>query len=313
MKNTGYAHTPVLVNEVIQNLNIRPDGIYIDCTFGRGGHSKAILQCLGENGRLFAFDKDPDAISSADKEISTDKRFCLYRGSYTRLKEVAKNNNMMQQVDGILFDLGVSSPQLETAARGFSFLKAGPLDMRMDNSGGITAQEWLESASADEIAEILRKYGEERFARRIARAIVNFREENKIETTQQLAEIAARAIPVHEKDKHPATRTFQALRIFINSELDELENALAQTIEVLKVGGRLVVISFHSLEDRIVKRFMRDKSRGDDYPVDLPVPHSFMKPELKIIGKSIRPGMEEITLNPRARSAVLRTAEKIAA
>ncbi len=313
MNIAGYEHTPVLLNEVLHGLSIRPDGCYVDCTFGRGGHSKAILQNLQERGRLFAFDKDPDAVNAIDDLLLTDKRFTLLHGSYSMLKEVAAKNSMLHQVDGILLDLGVSSPQLDNADRGFSFKNDGPLDMRMDNSHGITAADWLNTAREKEIATVLKTYGEERFARRIAKEIVKKRIENKILTTRQLAELISKIVPIREKDKHPATRSFQAIRIFINRELDELKDALAQTIDVLATGGRLVVISFHSLEDRIVKRFMRDESRGDNFPPDLPVTTKLLKPGLKLVGKAIYPSPQEIALNPRARSAVLRIAERLAA
>jgi 16S rRNA (cytosine1402-N4)-methyltransferase len=313
MNITGYVHTPVLLNEVLQGLSIRPDGCYVDCTLGRGGHSKAILQNLQEHGRLIAFDKDPDAVNAIDDLLLTDKRFTFIHGSFDMLKEVVAKDNMLHQVDGILLDLGVSSPQLDNADRGFSFRNDGPLDMRMDYSHGFTAADWLNTAREKEIATVLKTYGEERFARRIAKEIVNTRTENKILTTLQLAELISRTVPIREKDKHPATRSFQAIRIFINQELQELKDVLAQTIEVLATGGRLVVISFHSLEDRIVKRFMRDESKGDNFPPDLPVSSALLKPRLNLVGKAIYPSQQEIALNPRARSAVLRIAERIAA
>jgi len=309
----GYEHTPVLLNEVLHGLNIRPNGCYIDCTFGRGGHSRAILQKIDEQGHLFAFDKDPDAINSIDDQLRADKRFTLFHGSYTMLREVAAENNMLHQVDGILLDLGVSSPQLEDADRGFSFRIEGPLDMRMDNSHGMTAADWLNTADEKDIAFVLKTFGEERFARKIAKAIVTTRSEYRITTTRQLAELIGNCVPVREKDKHPATRSFQAIRIFINHELDELKDVLTQMIDVLATGGRLAVISFHSLEDRIVKRFMRDESRGDNFPPDLPVTAELLNPRLKLIGKAIHPSPREIERNPRARSAVLRIAERIAA
>lgn len=312
MNLPAYEHTPVLLHEVLSGLNIQPNGCYVDCTFGRGGHSRAILQRLGEQGRLFAFDRDPDAINSIDDQLRADRRFTLLQGSYTLLKDVAVRNNLLHQVDGILLDLGVSSPQLDDAERGFSFRNEGPLDMRMDNSSGMTAADWLNSARENEIATVLKDYGEERFARKIARAIVATRHEHKILTTRQLAELISETVPVREKDRHPATRSFQAIRIFINHELDELKNLLEQAIDVLATGGRLLVISFHSLEDRIVKRFMRDESRGDDFPPDLPVTVELLNPKMKLVGKAIYPSEEEVRSNPRARSAVLRIAEKIA-
>ncbi len=311
MNINGYEHTPVLLHEVLQGLNIQPDGCYVDCTFGRGGHSKMILQQLDNRGRVFAIDRDPHAIESLDEQLRNDPRFRLFHGRFSTLRELAVETGITGKVNGLLFDLGVSSPQLDDAERGFSFGKDAPLDMRMDNSGGQTAAEWLGSAKEAEIAEVIREYGEEKFARRIARAIVHSRAEQKIETTSQLSTLVAAVIPVHEKDKHPATRTFQAIRIFINQELEELRNVLVQTLDVLAGGGRLLVISFHSLEDRIVKRFMRDESRGDKYPPEIPVTQDQMKPALKIINKVIYPAPEEIARNPRARSAVLRIAERV--
>lgn len=313
MNVSAYEHTPVLLDEVLLGLNIRPDGCYVDCTFGRGGHSRAILQKTGERGRLFAFDKDPDAIHSIDDQLRADKRFTLFHGSYTMLREIVAKNNLLHQVDGVLLDLGVSSPQLEDANRGFSFRNEGPLDMRMDNNHGMTAAGWLNTADEKDIAVVLKTYGEERFAGKIAKAIVTTRLENKIVTTRQLADLISKTVPIREKDKHPATRSFQAIRIFINHELDELKNVLAQSIDVLTAGGRLVVISFHSLEDRIVKRFMRDESRGDNFPPDLPVTTELLKPRMKLIGKAVYPSPQEVERNPRARSAVLRIAERLAA
>jgi 16S rRNA (cytosine1402-N4)-methyltransferase len=307
--NTEFKHTPVLLNEILQGLKIRSDGVYIDCTFGRGGHSRAILDQLGEHGRLLAFDKDPDAIAAVDEQLLDDPRFTLMHGSYTRLEETVKTLKLTKMVDGVFLDLGVSSPQLDDASRGFSFLRDGELDMRMDNSRGMTAAEWLNRATAEEIANVLYEYGDERFSRRIARVIVEQRDKTPIIRTTQLADLVASAIPRKEKDKHPATRTFQAIRIFINRELEELDAVLAQAMNVLAVNGRLLVISFHSLEDRIVKRFMRDKSRGVDIPREVPVTHDFFKPKLIIVGKPVRCQPDEIKNNPRARSAVLRIAE----
>ena len=312
MNSRAYVHTPVLLHEVIQNLGIKPAGFYIDCTFGRGGHSQAIMEHLDQNGRLFAIDKDPHALKNVDKKLASDPRFSLGHGSYAHLEKIVSEKYSLHSADGILFDLGVSSPQLDDPERGFSFQHDGELDMRMDNSTGITAADWLLQARESEIADILRTFGEERFARRIARAIIHYRSGQRITSTRQLADIVSAAIPVKEKHKHPATRTFQALRILINRELDELQQALQQTLNVLTVGGRLLVISFHSLEDRIVKRFMREKARGDDYPPEVPVARSQLKPQLKIIGKAIHPGEKEIRNNPRSRSAVLRVAERLA-
>ena len=306
---TEFKHTPVLLNEILQGLKIHSDGVYIDCTFGRGGHSRAILDQLGENGRLLAFDKDPDAIAAVDAQLLDDSRFTLMHGSYTRLEETVKTMKLTKKVNGVFLDLGVSSPQLDDASRGFSFLRDGELDMRMDNSQGMTAAEWLNQATAEEIANVLYEYGDERFSRRIARAIVEQREEAPIMRTKQLADLVASAIPRKEKDKHPATRTFQAIRIFINRELEELDSVLTQAMNVLAANGRLLVISFHSLEDRIVKRFMRDQSRGVDLPREIPVTHDVFKSKLIIVGKPVRCQPGEIKNNPRARSAVLRIAE----
>ena len=307
--NTEFKHTPVLLNEILQGLKIRSDGVYIDCTFGRGGHSRAILDQLGEHGRLLAFDKDPDAIAAVDEQLLDDPRFTLMHGSYTRLEETVKTLKLTKKVNGVFLDLGVSSPQLDDASRGFSFLRDGELDMRMDNSQGMTAAEWLNQATAEEIANVLYEYGDERFSRRIARVIVEQREEAPIMRTTQLADLVASAIPRKEKDKHPATRTFQAIRIFINRELEELDTVLTQAMNVLAVNGRLLVISFHSLEDRIVKRFMRDQSRGVEIPREIPVTHDVFKSKLIIVCKPVRCQPDEIKNNPRARSAVLRIAE----
>ena len=307
--NTELKHTPVLLNEILQGLKIRSDGMYIDCTFGRGGHSRAILEQLDENGQLLAFDKDPDAIAAAGKQLLDDPRFTLVHGSYTKLEESVKALNLTNKVNGIFLDLGVSSPQLDDASRGFSFLRDGDLDMRMDNSNGMTAAEWLSQAPAEEIANVLYNFGDERFSRRIARAIVQQRNDTPITRTKQLADLITKTIHSKERDKHPATRTFQAIRIFINRELEELEAVLMQALNVLSANGRLVVISFHSLEDRMVKRFMRDQSQGVDIPREVPVTNDVFKPKLIIVGKPIRAQEDEIKNNPRARSAVLRIAE----
>ena len=307
--STEFRHTPALLNETLQGLKIRSDGMYIDCTFGRGGHSRAILDQLGEDGSLLAFDKDPDAIAAVDGQLLDDPRFTLVHGSYTKLEETVKAMKLTKKVNGVFLDLGVSSPQLDDASRGFSFLRDGDLDMRMDNSHGMTAAEWLNQAPAKEIANVLYEYGDERYSRRIARAIVERRDEEPMARTMQLAELVVSAIPHKEKDKHPATRTFQAIRIFINRELEELETVLTQAMNVLSANGRLLVISFHSLEDRIVKRFMRGQSRGVDIPREIPVTHDVFKSKLTIVGKPVRCQPDEIKNNPRARSAVLRIAE----
>lgn len=304
-------HRPVLLDEALEALVIRPDGIYLDGTFGRGGHSAAILQQLNENGRLLAVDKDPQAIEVAKKRFGKDSRFSIVRGSFTMLEEEVASRGWQGKVDGILLDLGVSSPQLDDAQRGFSFRHDGPLDMRMDPDSGLSAAQWLNSAKEAEIAQVLKEYGEERFAKRIARAIVQQRQQQPITTTARLAKIVAEANPKWERDKNPATRSFQAIRIFINSELDELEQVLNQSVEMLVPGGRLAVISFHSLEDRRVKRFMRDEARGGDFPPDLPLTDVQLNRRLRVVGKDIRAGKEELAANPRARSAVLRVAERL--
>jgi 16S rRNA (cytosine1402-N4)-methyltransferase len=312
MKITEYVHTPVLLDEVLRGLKLKAVGVYVDCTYGRGGHSKAILKQIGPQGRLLAIDKDPDAILTFDQTMREDHRFTLVQGSYTMLENLVKEYGIHGRVDGILFDLGVSSPQFDDPSRGFSFQRDGQLDMRMDSNVGMSASDWLNSANEDEIRVVLHQYGEERYARKIAKKIVKKRSDNPIMTTCQLAELLASTVPTREKDKHPATRTFQAIRIFINHELDELRTVLAQTVDVLTVGGRLLVISFHSLEDRMVKRFMRDESRGDHYPPEVPVTRDALRPKLKMVGKVIHPTAKEIADNPRARSAVLRIAERIA-
>ncbi|MCW8828404.1 MAG: 16S rRNA (cytosine(1402)-N(4))-methyltransferase RsmH [Gammaproteobacteria bacterium] len=304
-------HRPVLLDEVLEALAIRPDGIYLDGTFGRGGHSAAILQELNENGRLLAVDKDPQAIAVAKQRFGGDSRFSIVRGSFTMLGQEVESRGWKGRVDGILLDLGVSSPQLDDAQRGFSFRHDGPLDMRMDPDSGISAAEWLNSAKEAEIAQVLKEYGEERFAKRIARAIVQQRELAPIITTARLAKIVAEANPKWERDKNPATRTFQAIRIFINSELDELELVLNQSVAMLAPGGRLAVISFHSLEDRRVKRFIRDEARGGDFPPDLPLTDIQLNRRLRAVGKDIRANQQELAVNPRARSAVLRVAERL--
>ncbi len=305
-------HLPVLFKEALEALNISPTGIYVDGTFGRGGHSGAILGRLEAGGRLLAFDKDPDAVAYANRNFCGDGRFAIEQGSFAMLEQIAQKRGLMGKVDGLLLDLGVSSPQLDAADRGFSFLRDGPLDMRMDVSTGASAAEWLNKAEAEEISRVLKEYGEERFAKRIARAVVDTREENPILTTGQLAAIIECAVPTRERDKHPATRSFQAIRIFLNRELEDLRLVLDQSLRVLAPLGRLVVISFHSLEDRIVKRFIRDHSRGDDFPPGLPVTVEMMRPELKSIGRAQHPSAEEVSLNPRARSAVMRVAERTA-
>lgn len=307
----SHAHRPVLLEEALDGLAVLPDGIYIDGTFGRGGHAAAILGRLGPAGRLYAVDKDPDAVRVAQERFGRDARFQIRRGTFAMLGQLARDEGVAGRVSGILLDLGVSSPQLDDAARGFSFLKDGPLDMRMDPDSGLSAAQWLARADEAEIARVLQEYGEERFARRIARAIVQTRGERPIVTTQQLAELIAQAVPTRERHKNPATRSFQALRIQVNRELQDLEAALEQALDALAIGGRLCVISFHSLEDRIVKRFMRRESRGEMLPPDLPVTGGPAPGRLRLVGKAIRPGARELDVNPRARSAVLRVAERL--
>ncbi len=304
------AHQTVLLHEAVAALNIKESGCYVDGTFGRGGHSKLIMQAMGSEGRLLVIDKDLAAIESGQRLFANDNRFIIEQGSFAMLNQLTDRHGLTGKVDGLLLDLGVSSPQLDSAERGFSFMHDGPLDMRMDTTNGMSAAAWLAQAEEHEITRVLKTYGEERFAKRIARAIVAARQEAAIETTGQLAAIIAQANPVKEPGRNPATRSFQAIRIFINRELDDLSDCLDQVLRVLAPGGRLVVISFHSLEDRMVKRFMRDHARGDDFPPGLPVTKDQLCPRLKLIGKAIRPSASEVSQNPRARSAVLRIAER---
>jgi len=301
------SHRTVLLEEAIDALAIRADGAYIDATFGRGGHSRLILDRLGPRGRLIALDKDPEAVAAA-KRIS-DARFNVVHASFAELAGVLDRLGL-EGVDGVLLDLGVSSPQLDDAARGFSFRRDGPLDMRMDTSRGQTAAQWLDTASEAEIREVIRDYGEERFAKQIAKAIVAARQRGPVVTTGQLADIVGAAVRTREKNKDPATRTFQAVRIYLNQELAHLSLALPQILERLTPGARLAVISFHSLEDRIVKQFMRDAARAD-VPIRLPLrERELPQPRLRLIGRPVRPSADEIAANPRARSATLRVAER---
>lgn len=307
-----YGHTPVLLEEVLNGLKLRPDGIYVDCTFGRGGHSRAILERLGDEGRLLVFDRDPEAAALAREMASGDSRMECMQAGFGRLGKELEQRGVCGQVDGILFDLGVSSPQLDDAGRGFSFAREGDLDMRMDPNSGLSAADWINQAGERDIARVLFEYGEERHSRRIARAIVRARQEAPVTSTTQLASIIAAANPSRERDKHPATRSFQGIRIFINNELEELRRGLSAAFDCLRVGGRLLVISFHSLEDRIVKRFMRDMARADPYPRDLPIRADALQPRLQIIGKPVMPDEVEVGNNPRARSARMRIGEKLA-
>lgn len=301
-----------MLDEAVAALAIGTDGIYVDGTYGRGGHTGEILRRLGPQGSLLAIDKDPDAVRAAQAQFGSDTRFSIERGSFAQLKEFVAQRGWIGRVRGLLLDLGVSSPQLDDAQRGFSFQNEGPLDMRMDPHAGESAAQWLARARETDIAQVLRDYGDERFAKRIARAIVYAREQEPIVSTRQLANIVSNAVRTREPGKHPATRSFQALRIFINNELSDLEKVLDDALDALAVGGRIVVISFHSLEDRIVKRFMRDKARGDDFPRGMPVTHDQMHPRVRVLGRPVFPGEAEIDVNPRARSAVLRAAEKLA-
>lgn len=310
MTNATFQHTSVLMSEVIENLSLKKDGIYVDATFGRGGHAKAILDRLGPAGRLIAMDKDPEAIAHARNIFSHDKRFSIQHGSFATLNGLLVSLELVGKIDGILFDLGVSSPQIDNPDRGFSFQSDGKLDMRMDSSHGMDATAWVANTSEKEIADVLWRFGEERFSRRIARFIVAEREIAPIDTTEKLASLIARAVPIREKGKNPATRSFQAIRIVVNHELDDLTQGLDQSIAALKSGGRLLVISFHSLEDRIVKHFIQDHELGDPLPAGLPVKFNAFKAKLKRVGKAIKPTPEEIAKNPRARSAVLRIAER---
>ncbi len=304
------AHMPVLLGPVLEGLKIKPDGCYVDGTFGRGGHSREILKQLGPGGRLIAIDRDPQAIASAPVSLTEDPRFELVRGEIAQLQTIIGERELVGKVDGLLFDLGVSSPQLDEANRGFSFMRDGPLDMRMDPDSGTSASEWLATVDERELKQVLRKYGEENNTPRIARAIVAARNEGPISRTAQLARIVEDASPKRGQKIHPATKTFQAIRIAVNGELDQLEAVLAQSVNVMRKGARLCVISFHSLEDRITKRFIRDASRETEQYRGMPnVPEEF-QPKLKTIGKAIRANESEIEMNRRARSAHLRIAER---
>lgn len=311
--DTPSHHIPVLLTEVLRGLAIKDDGCYLDLTFGRGGHSQAILARLGESGRLLAMDRDWSAIRSTGAvELLKDRRFQLKQGRFSDVKTLADESCILGRVDGLLIDLGVSSPQLDDAERGFSFLRDGPLDMRMDVASGVSAADWLARVDEQTLMRVLFEYGEERYARRIAKAIVTQRSVSAITTTRQLAELIAAAVPVKEKHKHPATRSFQAIRIEINQELNELNAVLAQALQVLKPGGRLVVISFHSLEDRIVKRFFRAESGAKYDPGKFPVKEAdIAQGLLKTVGKAIKAADAEIAGNVRARSAVMRIAERV--
>lgn len=310
--SSEFSHYSVLLQESIDGLAINPDGIYVDGTFGRGGHSQHILNALSPKGRLIALDRDPQAIAAAQR-FSDDKRFSIHHVAFSQMPEVAEQLQLVGKIDGILLDLGVSSPQLDDAGRGFSFMREGPLDMRMDTSKGMSAAQWLATADEQDITQVIKELGEEKFGKRIAHGIVNARALAPIETTTQLATIIDLAVPVKDKFKHPATRSFQAIRMYINSELDEIRSALKSSLAILSPGGRLAVISFHSLEDRIVKRFVRDQSKGQDFPHGMPIMQAQIDASkaMKLVGKAIMPGPSELKLNVRSRSAVLRVAEKL--
>ena len=305
-----FDHQPVLLNEALVSLNIRPSGIYIDATFGRGGHSSAILQQLNEDGRLIAFDQDPEAVAFAQQQFADEPRLTIEHCNFSQVAVVVEQMGLSGKIDGVLMDLGVSSPQLDDADRGFSFLRSGPLDMRMDTAHGETARQWLARVKPADLINVLKRYGEEKFAKRIATAIVEVREQREITETGDLAGIISDAIPVKEKHKHPATRSFQAIRIFINQELQAVEQGLQAAVSVLAVGGRLSVISFHSLEDRIVKRFMRDISSRPKLPPGLPVMEADIEVPFRLVSKPVVAGAEELKHNPRARSARLRVLER---
>ncbi|WP_299771734.1 16S rRNA (cytosine(1402)-N(4))-methyltransferase RsmH [uncultured Pseudoteredinibacter sp.] len=304
-------HYSVLLDEAVNHLLIDKDGFYIDGTFGRGGHSALVLNSLGQNGHLMAIDKDPDAIAVAHEKFAEEKRFEIAHGSFAQMQEFVAERGKTGLVDGILLDLGVSSPQLDEAERGFSFMQDGPLDMRMNSSAGMTAADWVNSAEETEIARVLKGYGEERFAKRIARAIVESRQAKTITRTLQLARIVADANPAWEKGKNPATRAFQGIRIHINNELADLEAVLDQSLSILKPGGRLVVISFHSLEDRLVKRFIRRQEKGQELPPGLPVTEDQLDKTMRSVGKAMKADAGELAENIRSRSAVMRVAEKL--
>jgi 16S rRNA (cytosine1402-N4)-methyltransferase len=309
--SAGDFHRPVLLQEAVERLAIRPEGVYVDATYGRGGHSREILARLGPAGRVIAIDRDPEAVTSGQVELAGDRRFAINRGAFSMLERIAQQAGVAGQINGVLLDLGVSSTQLNNPQRGFSFSHNGPLDMRMDPDTGESVAEWLNRVSEKEIADVIYQFGEERFARRIARAIVATRTSTPIITTQQLATIVSTSIPRRERNKHPATRTFQALRIFINHELDELSACLDQCLRVLAPAGRLVVISFHSLDDRLVKRFIRKHARETPPDPRAPWLQSTAIPLLRAVAKAVRPQAAEIAINPRARSAVLRAAERL--
>jgi len=310
---SNFRHITVLLDEAVEGLAVRANGCYLDGTFGRGGHSRLILEKLGPDGRLLGFDKDPLAIATGDALAAEDGRFVVVQRSFAELGDELAQRALAGKVSGILLDLGVSSPQLDDAERGFSFMNDGPLDMRMNPDAGVSAADFIASAAEEEIARVFKEYGEERFAKRMARAVVLRRAEQPFTRTADLAQVLTVANPAWEKGKNPATRAFQGLRIYINNELGDLESGLEAALENLEVGGRLVVISFHSLEDRIVKLFMRKHAKGemDKLPRDLPIIPKAFEPRLKLIGKPVFASEAELAANPRSRSAVMRIAEKV--
>ena len=308
---TDFSHQPVLLNEVLETLDVKQNGIYVDATFGRGGHSSAILNSLDREGRLIAFDQDPEAIAYGRKQFAGDSRIEFEHCNFSEMEAVIVARGLNNRIDGVLMDLGVSSPQLDDAERGFSFLKSGPLDMRMNTEQGESAMEWLARVEMRDLILVLKRYGEEKFAKRIATAIIETRAEQVIDDTTMLASIISDAIPVKEKHKHPATRSFQAIRMYVNQELPSIETGLQAAASVLAVGGRLAVISFHSLEDRMVKRFMRDKSSRPKLPPGLPIMDKDEQPPFRLVGKSWVAGKEELAANPRSRSARLRVLERV--
>ena len=308
---TDFSHQPVLFNEVLETLDVKQNGIYIDATFGRGGHASAILNSLGREGRLIAFDQDPEAIAYGREQFAGDPRIEFEHCNFSEMESVIVARGLNNRIDGVLMDLGVSSPQLDDAERGFSFMKSGPLDMRMNTEQGESAMEWLARVEPRDLILVLKRYGEEKFAKRIATAIVEIRAEQPIEDTATLSRIISDAIPVKEKHKHPATRSFQAIRMYVNQELQSIETGLQAASSVLSVGGRLAVISFHSLEDRMVKRFMRDKSSRPKLPPGLPIMDKDEQPPFRLVGKSWVAGEQELGANPRSRSARLRVLERV--
>lgn len=310
MNDSQEIHFSVLLQESLDGLDIQAGGVYIDGTFGRGGHSKQILNRLDSQGRLIAIDQDPQAIEYADKNF-VDERFEIQYGSFEDIKAFCEARDLVGKIDGILLDLGVSSPQLDDSERGFSFMREGPLDMRMNPNAGLSAKEWLKEVDEKTLKLVLQNYGEERFSGRLAREIKAASDRDELHTTIDLADLVKRVSPKTEKNKHPATRTFQAIRIAVNRELDVLKNVLEAAMQVLAPGGRLSVISFHSLEDRIVKVFIRDQSKIKDLFPDSPIQLEVIEPVLKKVGKPIFPSKEECQSNPRSRSAVLRIAEKL--